>query len=39
MEEALACRAAAADPDGLFPARIVLPRQVEACARLLAVVV
>jgi predicted nucleotidyltransferase len=31
---ALQCRHDARDPDHLFPARAVLPRQVEACARL-----
>jgi predicted nucleotidyltransferase len=31
---ALQCRHDASDPDRLFPARAVLPRQVEACARL-----
>jgi hypothetical protein len=31
---ALQCRHDASDPDHLFPARSVLPRQVEACARL-----
>jgi predicted nucleotidyltransferase len=31
---ALQCRQDARDPDHLFPARAVLPRQVEACARL-----
>jgi predicted nucleotidyltransferase len=31
---ALQCRHDASDPDHLFPARAVLPRQVEACARL-----
>ena len=31
---ALQCRHDARDPDYLFPARTVLPRQVEACARL-----
>jgi predicted nucleotidyltransferase len=31
---ALQCRHDAKDPDHLFPARAVLPRQVEACARL-----
>ena len=33
---ALQCRRAAADPDALFPARTVLPAQIEACAALLA---
>jgi predicted nucleotidyltransferase len=32
----LACRAAAADPDALFPVRTALPDQFAACARLLA---
>jgi predicted nucleotidyltransferase len=31
---ALQCRHGARDPDHLFPARAVLPRQVQACARL-----
>jgi len=31
---ALRCRRDASDPDHLFPARAVLPQQVEACARL-----
>jgi hypothetical protein len=31
---ALQCRRAAADPDDLFPARTVLPAQIEACAAL-----
>jgi predicted nucleotidyltransferase len=33
---ALACRRAAADPDALFAARAVLPRQVAACAALIS---
>ena len=33
IERALACRHAAADPDGLFSDRGVLPAQVAACAR------
>ena len=33
---ALDCRRAAADPDTLCPARGVLPRQVAACAALIA---
>ena len=33
---ALDCRRAAADPDGLFPSRGVLPRQVAACAALVS---
>jgi hypothetical protein len=36
IERALRCRRVAADPDALFPARTVLPSQVEACASLLA---
>jgi hypothetical protein len=32
---ALQCRQAAADPDSLFPARTMLPSQVDACAALL----
>ncbi len=36
IEAALACRAAAADPDALFALRGVLPAQVDACAVLLA---
>jgi predicted nucleotidyltransferase len=35
IARALTCRAAAADPDALFPSRTVLPAQFEACARLL----
>jgi hypothetical protein len=35
IESALSCRRAAADPDPLFGARHLLPRQVEACAALL----
>ena len=34
IAQALDCRRAAADPDVLFPARNVLPRQVAACAAL-----
>jgi hypothetical protein len=33
---ALECRRTAADPDRLFPARTGLPRQVAACAQLVA---
>jgi predicted nucleotidyltransferase len=33
---ALRCRQAAADPDGLFPARTTLPSQFDACAKLIA---
>jgi predicted nucleotidyltransferase len=39
IARALACRAAAADPDALFPARTVLPDQFAACARLVAAAV
>jgi predicted nucleotidyltransferase len=35
VTEALRCRHAASDPDPLFAARGLLPRQVEACSRLL----
>jgi predicted nucleotidyltransferase len=35
IEQALACRLAAADPDPLFALRTVLPAQVEACAALI----
>ena len=35
VAEALQCRHAAADPDSLFAARGMLPRQVEACRRVL----
>jgi predicted nucleotidyltransferase len=35
IESALSCRRAADDPDALFGARSALPRQVDACARLL----
>jgi hypothetical protein len=35
IESALSCRRAAEDPDPLFGARNLLPRQVEACAALL----
>jgi hypothetical protein len=34
--DALECRRAAADPDALFPARTILPSQIDACASLLA---
>src|SRR6202043_3946027 len=34
IERALQCRHAAADPDTLFPARGILPSQVDACAAL-----
>jgi hypothetical protein len=33
---ALDCRRAAADPDALFAARAVLPRQIAACATLIS---
>jgi predicted nucleotidyltransferase len=36
IARALDCRHAAADPDALFPARTALPRQVAACAALIA---
>jgi hypothetical protein len=36
IERALQCRQAAADPDSLFPARGILPSQVDACAALFA---
>jgi predicted nucleotidyltransferase len=36
IEQALACRRAAADPDPLFALRAILPAQVEACAALIA---
>ena len=36
IARALDCRRAAADPDALFPARAALPRQVAACAALVA---
>jgi hypothetical protein len=36
IANALQCREAAADPDALFPAREVLPSQIDACATLLA---
>ena len=36
IERALQCRHAAADPDSLFPARHILPSQVDACAALFA---
>jgi predicted nucleotidyltransferase len=35
IEQALACRRAAADPDSLFALRAVLPAQVAACAALI----
>ncbi len=35
VAQALQCRLEAADPDRLFPARNVLPGQVEACAKLI----
>jgi hypothetical protein len=36
IERALVCRRAAADPDALFGDRMALPRQIDACATLLA---
>jgi predicted nucleotidyltransferase len=36
ITRALQCRQAAADPDSLFPARTMLPSQVDACAALIA---
>jgi hypothetical protein len=36
IERALDCRNSAADPDALFPARKVLPSQIDACAALLS---
>jgi len=36
IARALQCRQAAADPDSLFPARTLLPSQVDACAELIA---
>jgi hypothetical protein len=36
IERALQCRRTAADPDALFPARTVLPSQIDKCAALLA---
>ena len=36
IERALQCRQTAADSDALFPARTVLPSQIDACAALLA---
>jgi predicted nucleotidyltransferase len=36
IERALQCRQSAADPDALFPARKVLPSQIDACATLLS---
>ena len=36
IEQAMACRRAAADPDSLFPLRTALPDQVAACASLIA---
>jgi hypothetical protein len=38
MERALECRQAAGDPDRLFPARVMLPLQIDACAALVATV-
>ena len=36
LDRALRCRHEAADPDGLFADRAALPRQVDACARLVS---
>ncbi len=36
IERALQCRQRAADPDALFPARKMLPSQIDACAALLS---
>jgi hypothetical protein len=36
IERALQCRQSAADPNALFPARKVLPSQIDACAALLS---
>jgi hypothetical protein len=36
IDRALHCRQVAADPDALFPARTVLPAQIDACAALRA---
>ena len=36
VTRALQCRQAAADPDALFPARTVLPAQIDACGALVA---
>jgi hypothetical protein len=36
IERALQCRQSAADPTALFPARKVLPSQIDACAALLS---
>ncbi len=36
ITRALQCRHAAADPDALFPARTMLPSQVDACAKFFA---
>ena len=36
IEAALQCRQSAADPDALFPARKVLPSQIDACVALLS---
>ena len=37
LECALQCRQSAADPDALFPARKVLPSQIDACGALISV--
>jgi hypothetical protein len=36
IAQALECRSAGADPDPLFPARSLLPHQIEACSRFMA---
>jgi hypothetical protein len=36
IERALRCRGRGADPDALFPERIALPGQIDACVALLA---
>ena len=36
LECALECRQSAADPDALFPARKVLPSQIDACVALIS---
>jgi len=36
IARALSCRQASADPNALFPARTVLPTQIDACAALIA---
>jgi predicted nucleotidyltransferase len=36
IDDALECRRGAADPDALFPRRVILTRQIDACAPLIA---